>query len=129
MMKRHPFAIAMIASLSIAACAGAITRTKVVLPALAGTWHRIRVDIDAQLHAEPNPVTLAQLAMADAALATDDPLRAAAVDWRGLLAAADAGIAKQVAAGTLPEIAAGSFRERLAQFQMTIDTYNRKGAQ
>lgn len=128
MMKRHPFAVALGVSLTIAACAGALTRTKVALPALAGTWQRIRVDIEAQLQAEPNPVTLAQLAMADAALATDDPIRAAAVDWRGLLSAAASGIAKQVAAGALPEIAAGSFLERLNQFQMTIDTYNRKGA-
>lgn len=128
-MTKYPFVYALSAALLIAACAGSLTRTQVALPALSATWQRIRVDIEAQLQAQPNPVTAAQLAMADAALATDDPLRAAAVDWPGLLAAASAGIDRQVADGSLPQIAAGSFRERLVQFQLTIDTYNRRAAQ
>jgi hypothetical protein len=127
-MKRYPFAYAFVASLLIAACAGSLTRSNVALPALASVWQRIRVDIADQLQVAPNVVTEAQLAMADAALATDDPLRAAAVDWDGLLAVAAVSIDRQVASGAMPAVVAGSFRERLAQFQLTIDTYNRRGA-
>jgi hypothetical protein len=124
---KYPFAYALASALLIAACAGSLTRSNVALPALSSVWQRIRVDIDAQLQSEPNAVTAAQLAMADAALATDDPLRAAAVDWAGLLAVASAGIDRQADAGTLPAVAVGSFKERITQFQLTIDTYNRKG--
>jgi hypothetical protein len=71
---KYPFAYALASALLIAACAGSLTRSNVALPALSSVWQRIRVDIEAQLQSEPSAVTAAQLAMADAALATDDPL-------------------------------------------------------
>lgn len=128
-MNRRPFVYAALSAALIAACAGSLTRSNVALPALASAWQRIRVDIASQLLFAPNPVTVAQMAMADAALSTDDPLRAAAVDWAGLLGTASASIDRQEQERMIPPILAGSLRERLSQFQQTIDEYNRRGVQ
>lgn len=105
----------------LAACAGTAARQNIQLPALAGSWSRIKVQV---LRADPS--LLAEAEKADQALQIGDPQRLAAVSWTALLGAAHADIEKRLETGEIVAGVAESLRGRIADFSNGINLFLRK---
>lgn len=122
MMNRHHYWAAAAALLAVS-CAGMVVRSEAAAPALASIWQRVRIDVVTELEAAPSPKLAAEIAQADAALASGDDLRVAAVPWADLLTAARSGIARAVALGALHPGVAVSLNERVDQMAQTVAAY------
>lgn len=117
-MKRHLHRLYMSAALALVACAGITARQDVLLPAISGAWPAVRAEA-----VLGDPKVEPSAAAADAALASGDKTKIAAVGWSALQMAAQAGVAAKVTAGTVSAGVAESLRERQRQFFGGIKVY------
>jgi hypothetical protein len=107
------------------ACAGTAARQRSMLPALAETWtNGIRAQVVREAAAAGSSV--AEIAVADAAFPTGDPVRIGSVDWALLDSYAAADIERQLAAQAIGPMVAESLRGRLADFIASRRLYLRQ---
>src|SRR5688572_12052881 len=98
-MKRM---LASLALVVLAACAGTVTRTNVLLPLMTEQWSALRVQVEREAQEQGRTATVAPVvAKADTALVSDDPVQIASVDWALLDGLVEADIARRQTAGQL----------------------------
>jgi hypothetical protein len=108
------------------ACAGAAAREQLLLPAMAGTWSKVRPQVVRELAVAPNAEASAAVAEVDAAFDVGPGSRLAAVRWPLLEQLAENDIARRLAAGEIGPGVAESLRGLLADLAESRAQYLRQ---
>lgn len=122
----NPFRIAgAVAVILAAACIGTRARQSVLLPAVQTAWASIRVEVEHEIAAQPNPAGAVQLAAADEAIDSGDAVKMLAVDWVALNRLAENDATRRAAIGEIGPGVVVSLAERRRSFAEAVASYTR----
>lgn len=110
----------------LAACAGTAARQDVLLPAMSAAWASIKVQVQREASHIDSMQAAEAVAAADAAFATADPVKFAAVNWGVLDALALADIDRRLDAQQIGVQVAQSLRGRVVDFAAARGLYLRR---
>jgi hypothetical protein len=100
----------------VSACAGAIPRENVLMPALQEVWPRVREGIEREVVHQPSAEASSTLAAADIAMAGKDVAAVAAVNWEILDHLAVADLERRTSTGEVGPDVVPILRGRLNRF-------------
>ncbi|MBL8756326.1 MAG: hypothetical protein JNK15_23735 [Planctomycetes bacterium] len=112
--------------LLLAACAGTAARQQVLLPAIAGAWSDVRLQVVRELLQVPNTEATAAVAAADRAIASGDAVQVATVPWPLIEQTALADVDRRLAADQIGPLVAESLRGRITDLRESIALYIRR---
>lgn len=110
----------------VACCTGTAAREQLLLPAIAGSWGKVRPMVERELERTPDAEAAAALVDVDAAVKVGPPSRLAAVQWPRLEQLAEADIDRRLAAGEIGPGVAKSLRGLLADLAESRAVYLRQ---